>query len=60
MQLDPVDCPQIPKDFHHKLRARFLKKLLSSGVTQENTISLFKGISTLHKNYDDNDHLPEQ
>lgn len=60
MQLDPVDCPKIPHDFHLKLRTRFLKKLLESGVTALKTLSLFKGISTLHKNYDDNDYLPEQ
>ena len=25
-----------------------------------NSVSLFKGIVTIHKNYDDNDYLPEQ
>jgi hypothetical protein len=60
MELNPVDCPEIPKDFHLKLRTRFINKLLSCGVSAEKTVSLFKGISTIHKNYDDNDYLPEQ
>ena len=27
IELEPVCCPEIPADFHHKLRSRFLNKL---------------------------------
>ena len=63
MQISPVDCPKIPEDFHLKLRQRYLNKLREvegSADNFQNSVSLFKGIETLHKNYDDNDYLPEQ
>lgn len=63
MEISPVDCPKIPHDFHLKLRQRFIKKLTEVEGSSEgfnNSLTLLKGIETLHKNYDDIDYLPEQ
>jgi Xaa-Pro dipeptidase len=63
MEILPVDCPKIPLDFHLNLRKRYLKRLAEEEGGSEgfaNSLTLLKGIETLHKNYDDNDYLPEQ
>lgn len=63
MEILPVDCPNIPTDFHLKLRTRFLKKLAEVEEGTQgfaNSVTLLKGIETLHKNYEDFDYLPEQ
>lgn len=63
MEISAVDCPPVPEDFHLKLRNRYLDKLREVEGTAPNfanSVSLFKGIETLHKNYDDIDYLVEQ
>ena len=60
MELLPVDCPKVPEHFHHKLRERFLHRLKQVATNDphlNNSLSLFKGIGTLAKNYDDIDYL---
>ena len=62
MQLEPVNAPTVPADFHNQLRQRFLdslKKNTKDPHLQE-SVSLWQGIPTLHKNYDDIDYLVEQ
>ena len=62
MELEPVHCPQIPPNFHQKLRTRFINKLKEVAKDEhlDRSISLYKGITTLPKNYDDIDYLVEQ
>lgn len=61
MQLDPINNPKIPEGFHQRLRARFLKKFYEqTGAAGAGSISLYKGIEEVHKNYDDIDHVVEQ
>lgn len=55
-----MDAPKVPEDFHLKLRTRFIHRLsqVASHLPHfDNSVSLFKGIETLHKNYDDIDYL---
>ena len=57
-ELEPVNAPKVDKDFHLKLRQRFVKALISenSGKPLFNkSISLFKGIPTVRRNYEDVD-----
>ena len=53
MQLDPITAPEVSPDFHAKLRARYLNKLqeVSKNEDLSSSLSLFKGIPTVHKNY---------
>ena len=61
MELDPINNPPIPEDFHLKLRTRFLKKFHESvGEQGKNSISLYKGIEEVPKNYDDINQVVEQ
>ena len=61
MQLSPPDCPEVPKDFHLKLRNRFYDHVSKMNLPDfENSIALFKGITPVHKNHGDTDHVVEQ
>lgn len=61
LELKPVEAPPIPKDFHTKLRNRFLAALKEEVKDlKKNSVCLFKGIPTVHKNYDDIDYKVEQ
>lgn len=56
--LQPVGAPEVPKDFHLKLRNRFLIALREENGHKQNlsaSACLFKGIPTVHRNYDDID-----
>ena len=59
MELFPVQCPEIPKNFHKNLRSRFIVKLKETANDQhiDSSVSLYKGISTISKNYDDQEYL---
>lgn len=63
MEIQPVSCPTVPQDFHLQLRKRFYHKLVEVASQTEHfneSFCLFKGIGTVPKNYEDNDHLVEQ
>lgn len=63
MNLEPVTCPSVPPDFHLKIRDRFVKRLhevASNDANFKGSVSLFKGVETIPKNYDDIEYLPEQ
>jgi hypothetical protein len=62
MELSPVNCPEVPPHFHKKLRTRFINKLkeVANDEHLDSSVSLYKGITTLSKNYDDIDYLVEQ
>ena len=63
MDLSPINCPKVAPDFHKKIRDRFLKKLHEEGSKDTNfkgSVSLFKGIEMVSKNYDDIEYLVEQ
>ena len=60
--LSPITAPTIPKNFHLKLRDRFLAKLKETigANIPKNGVCLFRGIETLHWNWEDVDHRVEQ
>lgn len=63
MDISPVNCPKVPADFHLKIREKFIKLLHKEGTNDpelKTSVSLFKGIPTISKNYDDIEFLPEQ
>lgn len=61
LELLPVKAPQIPADFHNKLRKRFVDALKEKvGTVLPGSLCLFKGIPVVHKNYDDVDYKVEQ
>lgn len=63
MDIEPLNAPKVPEDFHLKLRQRFYKKFSEVHSGDEHfkkSICLFKGIETVPKNHEDTNHFVEQ
>lgn len=63
MDINPIDAPKVPQDFHVKLRKRFYEKFLSlegNSPAFKSSICFFKGIETIPKNHEDTNHFVEQ